>query len=478
MYKNSFNKTKIVATIGPATSSKEKLRELIKAGVDVCRINMSHGTHEQHKAVIEAVRELNAELGSHICILLDLQGPKLRIGKVEGEGIDLRTGAEITVRTTEIISTAAEIFVNYPHLATEAKPGERVLLDDGKLELKITGITDSQTLKARVVQGGRLTSNKGFNLPDTRVSLPALTEKDIADAHFGLENNVEWIGLSFVRRPEDIISLKDLIRKEGKEVKVISKIEKPEAVEAIDAIINVTDGVMVARGDLGVEVPIQKVPLIQKKIVNKCIDAAKPVIIATQMMESMITNSMPTRAEVTDVANAVLDGADAVMLSAETSVGQFPVRVVEVVESIVRDVELSSDDVYYKGKRPEDSSPTFLSDEICFTSVRMSSHIGAKAIIAMTRSGYTGYKVASYRPEADIFIFTDNRPLLNTLNLVWGVRGFYYDKFESTDKTIYDVVEILKANDIVVPGDRVLNCMSMPIHRRSRTNTIKITVVH
>jgi len=475
MYNENFNKTKIVATIGPATSSEEMLEKIIRAGVDVCRLNFSHGAHEVHNEVIERVRKINQKLGSHIALLQDLQGPKLRIGKVDGE-IHLIEGASIIVTTVECISTDEKLYVSYTRLPLDAKPGERILLNDGKSELVINKIIDSQNILATVVAGGVLTSNKGFNLPNTKVTIPCLTEKDLIDLEFGLEKNVDWVALSFVRNAEDIIALKEIIAARGKHTKVIAKIEKPEAVENIDSIIKVTDAIMVARGDLGVEVPLQKVPLIQKTIVEKCIQAAKPVIIATQMMESMITDSMPTRAEITDVANAVLDGADAVMLSAETSVGKYPCRVIEVMSSIISDIE-SDRRAYYKGVKPNSSSPSFASDEVCFTAVRMSDHLQTKAIVAMTKSGYTGFKVASYRPQANIYIFTDNQILLNTLNLVWGVRGFYYDKFVSTDETFQDVIDILKNEKIVKEGDCVINCASMPIHKKQRTNTIKVTFV-
>jgi len=477
MYRNNFNKTKIIATIGPATSSYENLKSIIQAGVDVCRLNFSHGSHEVHREVLNTVRKINKELKSNVCLLQDLQGPKLRIGKVQGDSMELIQGAELLVTSQECLSTAEKLYVSYENLGRDTRPGERILMDDGKIELSIIEVLDDVHVRVRVMQGGMLSSNKGFNLPESHLTVPCLTEKDIADLEFGLTLDVEWIALSFVRKPEDIIELKERIAAAGKRTRVIAKIEKPEGVANIDDIIKVTDGIMVARGDLGVEVPLQKVPLIQKSIVEKCIAAGKPVIIATQMMESMITNSMPTRAEITDVANAVLDGADAVMLSAETSVGKFPVRVVEVMERIIGDVEADRR-VYYKGQRPTPSSPSFISDEVCFTAVRMSDHLKAKAIVAMTKSGYTGFKVASYRPEAEVFIFTDNEPLLNTLSLVWGVRGFYYNKFASTDETFNDVLNILKDAGYVREGDCVINCASMPIHLKQRTNAIKVSIVN
>lgn len=475
MLKGPQNKTKIVATIGPATESYDMLKKIILSGVDVCRLNFSHGTHEVHTQVLHEIRKINTELTSAVGVLQDLQGPKLRIGKVDGE-IELIDGSDIIVTTVGQMSTAEVLYVSYEALAKDVKPGELILINDGKVSLMVSEIIDDTQIRAKVVDGGKLTSNKGFNLPDTQLSVPSLTEKDLIDLEWGLENEVEWIALSFVRRPEDIIELKRRISERGKKTRVIAKIEKPEAIVHIDDIIKVSDGIMVARGDLGVEIPLQKVPLIQKSIVEKCIAAAKPVIIATQMMESMIVDSMPTRAEINDVANAVLDGADAVMLSAETSIGKYPLKVVETMGKIISDVEADRR-VYYKGKKPHHSSPSFASDEICFTAVKISDHLKAKVIAAMTQSGYTGFKVASYRPEAAIFIFTNNRHLLNALSLVWGVRGFYYDSFTSTDGTFEDIITILKSEDLVKERDYVINCASMPIHRKQRTNTIKVSIV-
>jgi pyruvate kinase len=475
MYQGKFNKTKIVATIGPATSSEEMLEKIILAGVDVCRLNFSHGAYELHQEVIDRVRNINNRLGCNVALLQDLQGPKLRIGKVEGE-FHLVEGDHVLVTTEEQMSTKDVLFVSYKRLIQDCNPGERILLNDGKVSLVFTEKINDTTLRAEVIAGGPLSSNKGFNLPDSSLTVPSLTKKDLADLEYGLSQEVDWVALSFVRTADDIVELKRLIAEKGTHTKVIAKIEKPEAVKNIDEIIKVSDGIMVARGDLGVEVPLQRVPLIQKTIVEKCLAAAKPCIIATQMMETMILDSMPTRAEINDVANAVLDGADALMLSAETSVGKYPLRVIEVMSSIITDIE-NDRRTYFKGVKPSHESPSFASDEICFTAVRMSDHLNAKAIVAMTKSGFTGFRVASYRPQADVFIFTDNKKLLATLNLVWGVRGFYYDRFVSTDDTFQDVVDMLKADGMVKEGEYVINCASMPIHKKQRTNTIKVTLV-
>ncbi|MBM3427890.1 MAG: pyruvate kinase, partial [Bacteroidetes bacterium] len=316
-----MKKTKIVATIGPASSGKETLKEMIKAGLDVVRLNFSHGAHEVHEEVVNNVRAIDQELGTHTALLADLQGPKLRVGEMENNGVDLKVGAIVKITTEKQMGTSEVIYTNYKEFPADVKAGETILLDDGKLVMVIESTDGEKEVMARVVQGGILSSKKGLNLPNTKVSLPSLSQKDIEDLHFALSLEVDWIGLSFVRNAQDVVALKAIIAESGKHAKVVAKIEKPEAVEQIDEIVAVTDAVMVARGDLGVEIPLQNVPLVQKMIVRKCVENSKPVIVATQMMESMISNMTPTRAEVTDVANAVIDGADAVMLSGETSVG-------------------------------------------------------------------------------------------------------------------------------------------------------------
>lgn len=476
MYKSNFNRTKIVATIGPATASREMLKSIIISGVDVCRINSSHGTQEDHIEVIRNVRSINEELNSDVCILQDLQGPKLRIGLIENDAVELIKGQKLILTCNEMIGNSSMVCIRYIDLAKDVKPGEMILIDDGRIELRIDKILNSTDVESTVMTAGILKSKKGFNLPHTDVSFPSLTEKDISDLQFGMDNDVEWIGLSFVRKAADIIDLKKRIAAAGKECKVIAKIEKPEAVQNIDEIIEVTDGIMVARGDLGVEMPLQDLPIIQKNIIEKCMKAAKPVIVATQMMESMIVNPTPTRAEVSDVANAVIDGADAVMLSAETSVGEHPVKVVETMEKIIRDVEKDRR-VYYKGAKPTSQSDTFISDEICFTAVRISDHLKAKSIVGMTRSGYSALEISSYRPRAEIYIFTNNKILLKSMSLVWGVRGFFYDKYESTDQTFTDVIEVLQSNGLVKKNDIVIHTASMPIKKKSMANSIKISVV-
>lgn len=477
MIDRTFNRTKIIATIGPATSSYENLRKIIEAGVDVCRLNFSHGSYDDHQQVIDNIRKVNDDLGMHVAILLDLQGPKLRVGEMENGKVELKKDSILEVSTQKCIGTSEKIYVNFESLPKDINPGERILLDDGKLELKVIETNKKNSIKTQVIVGGWLSNKKGFNLPDTRLSIPSMTQKDLDDLKFGLENKVEWVALSFVRNADDVIFIKNIIELNDWKPRVIAKVEKPEAVENIDRIVQVTDGVMVARGDLGVEMPMESVPVIQKMIVKKCIELSKPVIIATQMMESMITNPVPTRAELNDIANAVMDGADAVMLSAETSVGAFPINAITYMQKTILEVEEKTNAPYFKGKRPDAHSATFLSDEILFTAVRISDHLKANAVVGMTFSGYSAYRLAAYRPKAPIFIFTTNPRLLNTLSLVWGVRGFLYRGFESTDASINDINQQLVDMGYVKHGDLVINTASMPITDRSRTNAVKITEI-
>jgi pyruvate kinase len=473
---NRWTKTKIVATLGPASNTRTVLSAMMDEGMDVARINSSHGSYDFHQQTINIIRELNHAKKSNVAILVDLQGPKLRIGNVENNEVFLKDGKEIIITTEECVGTSEKIYITYAEFPKDVAVGDSVKIDDGKLELRVIDTNRKDTVKALIVNGGVLSSKKGVNLPNTKISLPSLTKKDIGDLDFALSNNVEWIGLSFVRSVTDVIDLKERIKAAKKTTRVIAKIEKPEAIEEIDNIIDMADAIMVARGDLGVELPMERVPLIQKMIVNKCIEASKPVIIATQMMESMITNYTPTRAEVNDVANAVLDGADAVMLSGETSVGKFPVVVIQHMHKILNAVETGGN-IYYKDHPPVVKNQTFISDSICFNACVMAQHSGAKGIVSMTNSGYTAFKLSSHRPLANIFIFTDNPSLLNTLNLVWGVRGFYYDKYESTDKTIQDVKDFLKNQNLVVENDLLIHIASIPMKERGRANMIKLGIV-
>lgn len=473
---NNFNRTKIIATMGPATQSKEILKQLFLEGLDVCRINFSHGNYDLIKETIQNIRELNKELNTFVGILGDLQGPKLRIGVIKNGSIFLEKNQEIILTTKECEGDESKIYINYPQFPKDVKKGEKVLLDDGKIHLEVIETDGKENVKCKVISGGTLSSKKGVNLPNTKISLPSLTIKDLKDLDFALENDFDWIGLSFVRSVTDIVELKEIIRNKNKNARVVAKIEKPEALKEIDQIISVTDAVMVARGDLGVELPMEQVPLIQKQIVEKCIKASKPVIIATQMMESMIENYSPTRAEVNDVANAVMDGADAVMLSAETSVGKYPVKVIEMMRRIISQVE-DLDTIYHRHHAPEVKTATYITDSICYTACVLAKEANVKAIITMTNSGYSAFKLASHRPKARIFVFTENKSLLTTLSLVWGVTGYYYDKYESTDQTINDLKEFLKKEGLVKPDDLVINIASMPLKEKGRTNMLKLSYI-
>ena len=471
-----MKKTKIVATLGPASIKKEILKEMILAGLNVCRLNFSHGSYDDHASAIRLIRELNEELGLNVAILADLQGPKIRTNEMENNGVLLDVGQEIKVLVEKVVGNKECFSINYVKLPQDVQSGERILLDDGKIVLEVISTDGKSEILCTVIQGGILSSKKGVNFPNTKISLPSLTEKDQMDLEFALEQEVDWIGLSFVRSARDIIELKHRISAKGGHAKVIAKIEKPEALECIDDIIHESDGLMVARGDLGVEVPFQNVPLIQKMLITKCIRKAKPVIVATQMMETMISSMTPTRAEVNDVANAVLDGTDAVMLSGETSVGKYPVEVIKTMSNIIKEME-TFDGIYNKEELPEKNQDRFISDSICFNACRLSQRVEAKAIITMSFSGYTAYKIASQRPNTDIFVFTSNQKILTQLNLVWGVKAFYYNKRISTDHTIADIKYLMKSEGFLNSGDLVINIASIPLEDLGNSNMLKLSYV-
>ncbi|MGE0590194.1 MAG: pyruvate kinase [Cyclobacteriaceae bacterium] len=474
MERIAYNRTKIVATIGPASNSKEMLRALVKEGVDVFRLNFSHGKHDDKKQIIDYVREINEEMGTHVALLIDLQGPKIRVNEVE-KGVVLTQGQELVITTRELVGNQEIVSTSYKELPKDVKNGEMILIDDGKIELKVLEVRDIDIV-TKVIYGGPLSSRKGINLPNTRVSAPSLTEKDIEDLEFGLKNDVNWVALSFVRKAEDIHVLRGMLQKHNSTARIIAKIEKPEALENIDAIISATDAVMVARGDLGVEMWMEEVPIIQKKLIEKCNKASKPVIVATQMMESMIENPRPTRAEASDVANAVMDGADALMLSAETAAGKYPIEVIRSMVRTITSIE-KQPSIYYKFREVDPNSPIFIHDSLILAACKLAKDVGAKAIVGMTVSGYTAFQSSSHRPDTNIFVFTGNKSILNTMNLVWGTRAYHYDKHTTTDETIKDVGEILKRDGHVKSGDIFISLASMPIHERNRTNMLKINVV-
>ncbi len=470
-------KTKIVATLGPATSKKEVLKKMMKAGVDVFRINFSHASYDDVSERIQMIRDLNEELGINTSILADLQGPKLRVGVMGGEAV-VAPGDEVTFVTGEPFEGSAKrVYMNYQSFPQDVKAGERILLDDGKLIFEVKSTNGKDEVKAVVVQGGPLKSKKGVNLPNTAISLPALTEKDIKDAIFAISLDVDWMALSFVRHSQDLLDLQNLINKHSEhKIPIIAKIEKPEAVDNIDKIVAYCDGLMVARGDLGVEVPAHEVPLIQKKLVLRAKKARIPVIIATQMMETMITSLTPTRAEVNDVANSVMDGADAVMLSGETSVGNYPVQVIEKMSSILVSVEGSSL-INVPQTPPHIRTKRYITKSVCYHAATMANEIQAKAISTLTNSGYTAFQISAWRPSAHILVFTSNKRILTQLNLLWGVKAFYYDKYVSTDETIEDVNQIACKKGFLEVGDMLVSLAAMPIKEKGMVNTLRVTEI-
>jgi pyruvate kinase len=451
------------------------IKSLALAGVNVFRLNFSHGSHEGHQEVLETIRKVNKEMNCHLGILQDLQGPKIRVGEVENNGVEIHPGDKLTITSDPVIGTATLVSTVYKNLPQDVQEGEYILIDDGNLELLVND-TDGKNVNCTVIHGGILKSRKGINLPNTKVSAPSLTEKDLEDLEFGLANEVDWIALSFVRSAEDIIDLRNRIKAAGKDCKIVAKIEKPEALENIDAIIEATDAIMVARGDLGVEVPMEIVPLWQKKMVEKCKLACKPVIIATQMMESMIQNPRPTRAETNDVANAVMDGADAVMLSAETASGKYPINAVKAMTSIITYLEENAP-IYHNFYKIEEGDANFLSSNLSLMASRLSRNVHAKAIVGITSSGFTGFRIASHRPLSNIFVFTRNPKLLTQMSLVWGVRAYYYEGQASTDGVFADIESILKEDGHVQQGDVIINTGSMPLSQKGRTNMLKVHVV-
>lgn len=473
-----IKKTKIIATLGPATSSTDVIKKIIKEGVDVLRINFSHSSHDEAEILIKEIRKINSELNTNTSILADLQGPKLRIGEII-EGTSLDVGSELKIKTgKEFVGDNKVIFINYESLPKDITEGEKILIDDGKIILKVIDTNKKDQIKTEVIQGGEISSNKGFNLPNTNISQPALTAKDIEDAVFSAKQNVDWIALSFVRHDSDVKSLVKLIEKNtDHRIPVIAKIEKPEGVKNIDEIMKHASGIMVARGDLGVEIDAAEVPLIQKKLVYKAKKARIPVIIATQMMESMMESMNPNRAEVNDVANSVMDGADAVMLSGETSVGKHPIEVVQTISKIIGKVENSSL-ISLKHKHPTDyNSERFITKSICYYAAKIANDTNAKAISTLTNSGYTAYQISSWRPRTHVLVFTSNKRILTQLNLLWGVKAFYYDGNESTDKTVEEINDIAFNHNYLQKDDKVINLTSMPIHDKGMVNTVRVSKI-
>lgn len=472
------HKTKIVATVGPACDTYDQLLELVKAGVNVFRLNFSHGIHEDKLKIIQHIRKINKTEPFNIALLGDLQGPKLRVGEIEGGEIEINPGDILTFTNDKVLGNKERIYVSYPALHEDVRVGNTILINDGRLEVKVKKILRNNDVQVVVIMGGMLSSKKGINLPDTKISLPALTEKDLVDLDFIIEHELDWVALSFVRSVKDLKVLREKLENKNSKTKIISKIEKPEALENLRDIIVESDGVMIARGDLGVELPVEKIPLLQKQIIRMCLHRAKPVIVATQMMESMIELNKPNRSEITDVANAVVEGADAVMLSAETATGKHPALVVETMRKIIMEVEKSGYNYNREDElAPQPHSPSFLSDAICYNACKLAKDVNANAIIGMTESGYTGFILSSYRPRAPLYIFTKERFLVNQLSLSWGVRAFYYGEEASLDDIIFDQIDILKERKFLESGDIVINTGSTPVPLHLQTNVLKITKV-
>lgn len=474
----NIKRTKIVATLGPASQSKKVIEDMMKNGVNVFRINFSHATYEDSEKKIDLIRQLAEKNDMNIGILADLQGPKLRVGAMKNDIIVSR-GDKITFATGESFTgDGSRVYMNYDNFPKDVKPKERILLDDGRLVFEVLETNGKNEVVAKVIQGGPLRSRKGVNLPNTGISLPALTEKDIEDAKFAISKEVDWIALSFVRSGKDLKELQDLIKKYSPDQKIpiIAKIEKPEGVENINQIIAYCDGLMVARGDLGVEMPAKDVPLIQKELVYRAKRARIPVIIATQMMESMIENFIPTRAEVNDVANSVMDGADAVMLSGETSVGKYPVEVIKKMAEVVSSVE-NSKLIRVPGDPPSIVTKRYITKSVCYHAAMAAGEIGATAIGAFTNSGYTPFQLSAWRPDVNIVAFSANKRIIRQLSLLWGVQAIYYNKFLSTDETIRDVNAVLKERKFVKKGDFVINLAAMPVEKKGMVNTFRISQI-
>jgi pyruvate kinase len=477
MIKARFKRTKIVATLGPACNSKTKLKNLIRAGVNVFRINFSHASYDEVNDYIQIIKELNKELDSNVATLADLQGPKIRLGNMR-DNVSIKKGEIISFDCkNKFVGDKLKASISYIDFAKDVKKGDKVLVDDGKLIFEVFSTDKKSIVKLKNIQGGIISSRKGINLPNTKISTPSLTEKDHQDLLFAISKEVDWIALSFVRNAKDMQNLREIIEKKSDEkIPIIAKIEKPEAIDSIEEIIQNSDGIMVARGDLGIEIPCEEVPLLQKKIVYLAKKHRIPVIIATQMMESMISSLKPSRAEVNDVANSVMDGADAVMLSAETSVGKFPVEVVSQISKIISSVEFS-DQINVPASPPTIKTNRYKTKFICYHAAKIANETGAAAITTLTNSGYTGFQVSSWRPHTNIIVFTSNKRILCRLSLLWGVKAIFYSRSVSTDKTIDEINNIVNQKGFAKKGDIVINLAAMPVKDQGMVNTLKLSEI-
>ncbi|MCC5907218.1 MAG: pyruvate kinase [Balneolaceae bacterium] len=474
---SSARRTKIVCTLGPSSNTMEEIENLYRAGMNVVRINFSHGSHEDHKRTIGYVRKVASKYQYSIPVLMDLQGPKIRVGQMKDGGQIIEAGNLVTITPEDVEGSSSVIPIDYPNLVDDAKEGNQILIDDGLLELRIIKKNASE-LTAKVVVGGMLKSRKGVNLPDVDISMASLTEKDIEDLEFGLDVGVDFVAISFVRSPRDVQEIISRVRAKGSNAAIIAKIEKPEAVEVIDEIIEESDGIMVARGDLGIEIPSEEVPLVQKKIIERCRMAGKPVITATQMLDSMINNPRATRAESSDVANAVMDGTDAVMLSGETAAGKYPSEAVKTMANIIKTVENRASSIYYSLKyRKPDWKEKQVIESLAYSCVSLADNVDAKAISTITHSGNTARRIAKFRPRVPIIAFTESRIVRRQLNLVWGVHSVRLDEIFDTDMSVKMMEDYLMKNGQVNKGDRVIIATGIPLAKRGRTNMIKVSTI-
>ncbi len=475
----NFNdrRTKLVCTIGPSTNTPEMIERLIRSGMNVVRLNFSHGTHDVHKKNIENIREISEKLGVTVPILMDLQGPKIRVGRMKGEGAMLETHSYVKLTPDDVEGDHEIIPIDYPNLAQDVKQGNTILMDDGLMELKIVKISDGD-ITARVINGGFLKPRKGVNLPDVKTSISAITEKDERDLKFGLEQGVDFVAISFVRTAADVQRLISKVRVQGSNAGIIAKIEKPEALDEIDDIIEQADGVMVARGDLGIEIASERVPLIQKEIIDRCKVAGKPVITATQMLESMMNNPRPTRAESSDVANAVLDGTDAVMLSGETAAGKFPLEAVRNMDKICRNIEAKAYKLYQTLDfvQPEWREKQII-ESLSYSCVTIGEAVEARLIATITHSGTTARRIAKFRPRVPVIAFTESVDVRRQLMLVWGVTPVQLDEIFDTDVSVKRMEEYLKDTGLVNTGHRVVVATGMPVAKRGSTNMIKVSTI-
>lgn len=450
---------------------------MYRAGMNVVRINFSHGSHEDHKRTIGYVREVAKKYQYSLPVLMDLQGPKIRVGQMKDGGQVITEGQIVKITPEEVVGNSEIIPIDYPGLVDDAREGNQILVDDGLLELRIVKKHDRE-LTAKVIVGGMLKSRKGVNLPDIDISMPSLTEKDIEDLEFGLDVGVDYVAMSFVRAARDVQEVISRVRAKGSNAAIIAKIEKPEAVKVLDEIIEESDGIMVARGDLGIEIPSEQVPLVQKNIIERCRTAGKPVITATQMLDSMIVNPRATRAESSDVANAVMDGTDAVMLSGETAAGKYPAEAVQTMAKIIKSVESNSESIYYSLKyRKPDWKEKQVIESLAYSCVTIAENVDAKAISTITHSGNTARRIAKFRPKVPIIAFTESQIVRRQLNLVWGVESVRLDEIFDTDLSVKMMEDHLAESGKVNTGDRVIIATGIPLAKRGRTNMIKVSTI-